>query len=157
MRRGFTILEMLVASLLLGMLMTILTMVFNSSSVAWRTGSALVSDMDDVRDAIAQVREEADNAIPWNGSLYRLVSPWDDAGALRSRACESGGLGRIPASLGSKDGDELRKDCASHQTGVGGVSKNGRYRTYVVNVMSGGPANDIMDWQAIWSFPDDFE
>ena len=27
--------------------------------------------------------------------------------------------------------------------------------SYTVNVMSGGPANDVEDWQAIWSFPDD--
>ena len=33
-RSGFTLIEMLVASLLLGMLVTILTMVFNSSSIA---------------------------------------------------------------------------------------------------------------------------
>ena len=40
MKKGFTILELLVASLLLGMLMTILTMIFNQSSIAWRTRSA---------------------------------------------------------------------------------------------------------------------
>ena len=32
---GFTLLEVLVASMLLAMLITILTMVFNSSSIAW--------------------------------------------------------------------------------------------------------------------------
>ena len=47
MRRGFTILELLVASLLLGMLVTILTMIFNQSSIAWRTGVAGVADLDE--------------------------------------------------------------------------------------------------------------
>ena len=37
---GFTLLEVLVASMLLAMLITILTMVFNSSSIAWSTGKA---------------------------------------------------------------------------------------------------------------------
>ena len=41
--------EILVASLLLGMLMTILTMVFNSSAIAWRTGRASNSMMSNAR------------------------------------------------------------------------------------------------------------
>ena len=46
MRRGFTILELLVAALLLGMLVTVLTMIVNQSSIAWRTGVAGLLDMD---------------------------------------------------------------------------------------------------------------
>ena len=34
MRKGFTIIELLVASLLLGLIVTILTMIFNQSSIA---------------------------------------------------------------------------------------------------------------------------
>ena len=45
MKRGFTILEMLVASLLLGMMVTVLTMIFNQSSIAWRTGIAGVVEI----------------------------------------------------------------------------------------------------------------
>ena len=37
-KNGFTLLEILVASMLMAMLITILTMVFNSSSIAWNTG-----------------------------------------------------------------------------------------------------------------------
>ena len=37
-RNGFTLLEVMVASLLLGLLVTALTMVFNQSSIAWRVG-----------------------------------------------------------------------------------------------------------------------
>ena len=51
MKKGFTILELLVASLLLGMLVTILTMIFNQSSIAWRTGTAVVEDLGDVRES----------------------------------------------------------------------------------------------------------
>lgn len=69
MRKGFTLIELIVASLLLGMLVTVLTMIFNQSSIAWRTGVASVADLDDVRDNIAEVRDEADNAFPamWPG------------------------------------------------------------------------------------------
>lgn len=157
MNKGFTILELLVASLLLGMLMTILTMVFTQSSVSWRLGSAMVSDLDDVRQNIGQVREEADNAVPCDGTLCRLLSPWDENGNLRPRICEEGGLSKIPANLASKSGEEIRRDAAGQQVNVGGSQGEGKYRSYTVNVMSGGPRNDIMDWQAIWSFPDDFE
>ena len=66
MKRGFTILELLVASMLLGMLVTILTMLFNQSSIAWRTGVAGVADLDEVRTNVAELRDEADNAYVWN-------------------------------------------------------------------------------------------
>ena len=56
MRKGFSLLELLVATLLFGMLMTILTMVFNQSSIAWRTGIAGISDLDKVRETVGQVR-----------------------------------------------------------------------------------------------------
>ena len=48
MRKGFTILELLVASLLLGMLVTIMTQIFSQSSIAWSTGTAGVVELDDV-------------------------------------------------------------------------------------------------------------
>ena len=44
-RNGFTLLEVLVASVLMGMLVTILTVIFNQSAIAWRTGKAGVADM----------------------------------------------------------------------------------------------------------------
>ena len=53
MRRGFTLLELMVASLLLSMLVTVLTMVFNSASIAWRTGTAGVAELKDVRTELA--------------------------------------------------------------------------------------------------------
>ena len=38
---------------------------------------------------------------------------------------------------------------------VGNAQTPGRVQNYTVNVMSGGPNNNVDDWQAIWSFPDD--
>ena len=89
MKKGFTIIELLVASLLLGMLTTILTMVFNQSSIAWRTGTAGVADLDDVRDNMAELREEADNAFLWNGEVRRITGLWDRDGNLFDRACDA--------------------------------------------------------------------
>lgn len=167
MRRGFTILELLVASLLLGMLTTILTMVFTQSSVTWRLGTAIVADLDDVRDNMAEIREEADNAFAWGGQVRRIVSPWDKNGALRKRACDAPGAGveqeetalvlSQKASSLATTGRRMLWTSAVNMLSVGTTTAPPNYDTYTVNVMSGGPNNDIMDWQAIWSYPDDFE
>ena len=87
---GFTLLEVLVASMLLAMLITILTMVFNSSSIAWSTGKASVAEMDEIRQKMSAASIAADNAVPrvdanspsdWG----LLVSPWRADGSLRRR------------------------------------------------------------------------
>lgn len=67
MRRGFTILELLVASLLLSILVTILTMVFNQSSIAWRTGVAGVSELGKTREQFGTIHDIEDDALPGLG------------------------------------------------------------------------------------------
>ena len=164
MRRGFTILELLVATLLLGVIVTILTMIFNQSSSSWRIGIASVSDMDDIRDNMAELREEADNAFAHGGRFYRAVGLWSDSGELRDRACDA-----PDSSVASEDGGRFRANLLNNMVSgrndlklrdlqplaVGNADSSSSYRSYTVNVMSGGPANDLDDWQAIWSFPDD--
>ena len=171
MRPGFTIIELLVASMLLGLLVTILTMIFNQSSISWRIGSAMISDMDDIRDNMAEIREEADNAFAYGGKLYRHVGLWDSNGDLHVRAACGDTL---DCSLVSDENRAWRpnylKQHASQLTArqnrnpwtwaqntfnVGMAKDQRTIRNYTVNVMSGGPANDVNDWQAIWSFPDD--
>ena len=92
-RSGFTLIEILVASLLLGMLMTILTMVFNSSAIAWRTGKASNSRMSLARRQLAYVQKLADNALPRINPVSRsdtgyILGPWDKKGDLRKRGVE---------------------------------------------------------------------
>ena len=170
MRRGFTILELLVASILLGMLATILTMIFTQSSVAWRLGTAIVADMDDIRDNVAEIREEADNAFAWGSQLRRTVGPWDSRGMLRKRACDAPGSGVDSEDGGKWTANVLKSKApglvasgnrrlwsSQNLISVGQTSTPDTFDTYTVNVMSGGPNNDIMDWKAIWSYPDDFE
>lgn len=173
MRRGFTIIELLVASMLLGLLVTILTMVFNQSSISWRIGVAGISDMDDVRDNMAELREEADNAFAYDGALYRYVGLWDANGDLHYRtACGENGsevdftavsaerqamapniLKRMSSQL--TQANRLPWSYAQNSFNVGMARDQRSVNSYTVNVMSGGPANDVEDWQAIWSFPDD--
>ena len=167
MKRGFTVLELLVASLLLGMLVTILTMIFNQSSIAWRTGVAGLLDMDEVRDNIAAVRDEADNLYVWNQDLHRMVSIWKDSGStaqLRNRAIDSTDntdVGEREKVQILRSESELKKDDPDPKRSFGPVDvKQGDAqsgRNWIVNVKSCGPNRVLNDYDDIWSNPDDFE
>jgi prepilin-type N-terminal cleavage/methylation domain-containing protein len=93
-RSGFTLIEILVASMLLGMLMSILTMVFNSSAIAWRTGRASNAKMSSARKQLAYAQKLADNALPRitaDGETGRIVSAWNfknNKQSVRDRAVE---------------------------------------------------------------------
>ena len=153
MKRAFTILELLVASLLLGMLVTILTMLFNQSSIAWRTGVAGVADLDDVRTNIADLRDDADNAYVWNNNVQRLVGLWDDSGTLRKRAWDVEGDGSVKGTVISlKDDSKLSE---TKTVSVGSGDSGSSIKTYSVNVKSAGPNREFNDYDDIWSFPDE--
>lgn len=173
MKRGFTILELLVASMLLGMLVTILTMIFNQSSIAWRIGKQGVSDLGDARYTIGFVREMSDNAFVYNNQCYRNIGLWDRSGALRSRACSSAispldsqdpqgstlsentrKFFALPEATSASAVQQLNfRDLKSKHVGSG--SSRASFKSLFVNVKSGGPKNDVKDYQAIWSAPDD--
>ena len=170
MKKGFTIIELLVASLLLGMLVTILTMVFNQSSIAWRTGTAGVADLDDIRDNVAELREEADNAfiakVGGSYQIFRHVGLWDAQGKLRDRACDA-----PQSEAPSEGGGKLRANILRNELSVSATTKPENFlpfnvgnagnprsvRNYTVNVMSAGPDKTFDTWDDIWSWPDDFE
>ena len=163
MRKAFTILELLVASLLLGMLMTILTMIFSQSSIAWRTGTAIVADLDDVRNNIAEVREEADNAYIWDDKVHRILGLWDDQGNLRKRAGDVGTEDKKDNQAGylrSKGGASISDDSDindfKNQADVSASGSFGKLNTYKINVKSSGPNKHLGDYDDIWSDPDDF-
>ncbi len=164
MKKGFTILELLVASLLLSMLVTILTMLFNQSSIAWRTGVAGVADLDEVRTNVAALRDEADNAYIWGNKVHRLVGPWDEKGNLRKRAWDASDMGGsgdskvtqaafLQARGGTFNDTTKLKDFNVISVGSG-ESGNG-LKTYTVNVKSAGPDLQFNTWDDIWSFPDE--
>ena len=163
MKKGFTILELLVASLLLGMLVTILTMIFNQSSVAWRTGVAGVADLDRARSYIAQVREETDNAYVWDDKVYRLTGLWDKTGNLRTRAwsivqTDTADDAALVKNKITSSNDTLSQDSLVIQNlDAGNPNGSGNATSYSVNVMSAGPNRKFGDYDDIWSAPDEFD
>ncbi len=169
MRRGFTILELLVAALLLGMLVTVLTMIFNQSSIAWRTGVAGLIDMDEVRDNVAAVRDEADSIYIWNNEIHRTLSIWKEGGTgarpqLRKRAVDSTDNSDVEERAKIqylKGRGELKKDDVEAKDAFGPVdvkqSESQSGKNWIVNVKSRGPNGVLNDYDDIWSNPDDFE
>ncbi len=161
MKKGFTILELLVASLLLGMLVTILTMIFNQSSIAWRTGEAGVANLDQACESVAEVREEADTVYIWENNIYRLVSPWDDRnGNLRTRAVlprgDAGATVEHLDAVVNKDLEDILKGDGDGYS-VDSVDGGATRKPFTVNVKSAGPNRKFDDYDDIWSFPDDFD
>ena len=158
MKRAFTILELLVASLLLGMLVTILTMIFNQSSIAWRTGVAGVADLDEARGKMAELRDEADNVYVWNNQPQRLLGLWNEQGNLRTRAVgvEDGGESTKYLENSASFSDDMRLNEIKPVDVGSGDSGNG-FNTYIVNVKSAGPDGELGTWDDIWSYPDDFD
>lgn len=174
MKKGFTILELLVASLLLGMLVTIVTMIINQSSISWRTGLAMVADLDEVRDNMGELREEADNAFVYkmNGQrqIFRYTGLWKKDGTFYDRACDAPN-----STTQSDDGNRWQANLLKDQVGtrlnpeqsawsgtanmlmVGAGQGDGSGKAYIVNVMSAGPDREFDTWDDVWSFPDDFE
>ena len=160
MKRGFTILELLVASLLLGMLLTILTMLVNQSSVSWRTGVASVAGLDEVRDNIAEVRDEADNAYVWNNKIHRILGLWDDQGNLRKRAWDVGVEDKADSralmlSARASSINDRAKPSDFTVLSVGSSASSGSLKTYTVNVKSAGPDREFNTYDDIWSYPDE--
>ena len=145
-RSGFTLIEILVASLLLGMLMTILTMVFNSSAIAWRTGRASNSKMSLARRQLSYAQYLADNALPRvdtqnSSKTGRVLGAWDRDGKPRGRAVEilSGNLPfALPNwnSMGS-NGSSVPQPW-QEVLGIEKLRADGG-DTYVVGVLSWGP------------------
>ena len=160
---GFTLLEILVASMLLAMLITILTMVFNSSSIAWSTGKASVAEMDEVRRKMSAASIAADNAVPGvevnnRNTWGYLVGPWDSNGKIRkgSRAIQRTGVGDnvlAKPSLGSGEDAWMYKNEQLWATlNPGSVRISGKAKSYAVGVWSLGPdgkentGDDISTW-----------
>ena len=161
-RRGFTLLEMLVASLLLGMLVTILTMVFNSSSIAWRTGKASNVQMGKIRYQLAVAQQTAESALPridvqTKSRVGRVLSAWDETGAVRQRAVgelKSGSLNGLYTFPSWDSRDTAGSSTFQPWVVVNNINdpKGLPSGSYIVGVLSYGPdgkvgtADDIDTW-----------
>ena len=157
-RGGFTLIEVLVASLLLGMLVTILTMVFNQSAIAWRTGKAGVAQLGQLRHDLTRAQYNAENIVPCVDASGNqdgmVVSAWQEDGEIRHRA-----LGRVPSGVNFSRPSFRNYESAGKARLVqpwGQVNsldsiKLGSGKTYIVGVMSQGPnVNDEDDDITTW-------
>jgi len=158
MRRGFTVLELLVASLLLGMLMTMLTMIFSQSSIAWRTGMAGVADLDDVRTKISCVRYQADNAYVWDGQVKWVHGIFDSQtgqprfGQRLVDGQTDRGNGQIEIKTSVSAGNP--NNSFGFSNSASGRNRSGE--NYVINVMSFGPDRvEDTRYDNIYTLPDD--
>ena len=152
MKKAFTVLELLVATMLLAMLVTILTMIFNQSSVAWTIGIASLTGLDDIRRKDAIYTAEADDAILGDGgSPVRLVSVWNENGSgLRSD-------GRTIAQdfkLLSPSASDMKDTLPDKNFALGSGSAQSR-TAYLVGVTSWGPDGQQGTWDDITTMPEE--
>lgn len=161
-KRAFTLVEVLVASLLLSMLVMILTMVFNQSSIAWRTGKASVAEMDKVRRYLSQTVRQAENILPGvdaNRQYGQVVSAWEDDkwkgqnSALRKRAVE-----RLNNTLLKGSFDPVANPRAWQNPNLSlSITPNGAFGAYTVGVWSYGPDGKEDTEDDISSWPNEME
>ena len=162
-KAGFTLIEMLVASLLLGMLMTVLTMVFNSSAIAWRTGKASISEMSQARRQLSFAQRMAEDALPGidenspsRNGVIRSAWKWDNNRSdLRKRAVEADPSWPFTMpnfSSGGSGGKGVTVPIPWSQVNAVQQLKNGVGKAFTVGVWSYGPdgkpntADDISTW-----------
>ncbi|MBR2837713.1 MAG: prepilin-type N-terminal cleavage/methylation domain-containing protein [Kiritimatiellae bacterium] len=180
-RSGFTVLELLVASLLLSMLVTMLTMIFNQSSIAWRTGVAGVVELDRVRARLGTYHDIEDDALPGLGQtasqmgsgasdsrdvLYRTVSVfkgWNGSGKLQQSADrdDSNCRGRLYDQLKWYEASGIQFSIQDARvgranTGVGAGTVRGG-KAFVVGVRSRGPDKVWDTADDINTFPEDVD
>lgn len=158
-RRGFTLLEMMVASILLGMLITILTMVFTASAAAWRNGKAGAWGLRTARRDLASYQRAASDALPRlkgnGGEIGYVSSVWVDGNSLISSAGESlqrGFATQPPMGMG-------REGVSSDRPGVVNIpvqlDNSEKTKTYLVGVGSAGPDGEWNTDDDIVSWPED--
>ena len=163
MRRAFTILELLVATMLLAMLVTILTMIFNQSSVAWTIGVASLTGLDDIRRRDAVCCQTAENAIrrDLSGGQFSYVTSVFASNAdtdsksvvLRTRAVSATNpdAASSPPSLSTTALD----DPMPNQTIALGSGSANRRAAYIVGVTSWGPDGEQGTWDDITTMPEE--
>lgn len=154
MKKGFTLLELLIASLLLSMLVTILTQLFSQSSIAWRTGESGVAELDRMRADISALQRDADNAILVKGETRRLNGVWNnETGELNERGYQHRTTTWEYKSFPSNAAKAPNKwvDITVSKQGSGGK----KVKNYLVGVTSAGPDGEFGTWDDITSWPTD--
>ena len=154
MKNGFTLLELLVASLLLGMLVSILTTIFSQSSIAWSTGEAGVVELNAARRDMAELQVAADNLLDKQGRSVQSV--FRDLGSeLNERACTSQSPGGKASSVnidnpGTWSGISVGGAASATPRGAVGDGE-----AYAIGVRSAGPDRRFGTWDDITTWPPD--
>ena len=165
-RGGFTLIEVLVASLLLGMLVSILTMVFNQSAIAWRTGKAGVSQLGKLRRQLSFAQYTADNILPRvdansKGVNGLVLSAWNEKGEVRRRAVTSLQSAVTPnfqlPNFNSYESSGTKMVTPWAQISTLHAIRSGKESTFVVGVLSYGPDGVKDTDDDITSWPEDVQ
>jgi len=156
---GFTLLEMLVASLLLSMMVVALSMVFSSSAASWRIGRAGVDGLHKMRHRSSDYQLSADNALPnlkGKGSGVGYVrAVWVSGSSLVDLDGNgvSNGRGFDTADVyGGQQGVDTSGNRPFKQDLSVGSANGNSYDNYVIGVGSAGPdhewgtKDDIATW-----------
>ena len=167
------------------MLVTMLTMIFNQSSMAWNTGVASVTDLETVRKKIGASHDIADDVLPGIGQTgvrdigdsgreikYRTVSlfkNWNGNGQLQasdpSENCSGRAFDQINwgkeeltelTSYGNQDAWSGKKT-DSFGSGIKGQNTGIGVGGYVVGVKSAGPDRKWNTDDDINTFPEDIQ
>ena len=177
MRKAFTLLEVMVATMLLSMLVTILTMIFNQSSIAWSTGVASVTALGDIRETMSVCAREADNVVldDRGNTILGVTSVWElwNDGKWQTSKNKSGAARTLKAyadfeekfraqNLNASDVRDPLLDKVITVNGGGALSQNpgrgGGYDTFLVGVHSYGPDGKTggdNSWDDISTMPEE--
>ena len=154
---AFTLIEVMVATLLMVMLVTILSMIFNQSSVAWSVGLASVTGLDRAREDISVYAREAENSILSDDGtrVLQLTSIFDDVSHDLK-----GGDGRTLVMTSEKlnaSPNDLSDPLAARTYAVTGSGTAG-HETFIVGVHSYGPDRKTggdNSWDDISTLPEE--
>ena len=86
-RRGFTLLEMLAASVLLGLLVTLLLSLFNQGEIAWTVGETTAVETGRQERSLVRAARDGADAVFVKGptpTAVRLLSAWGANGDVRT-------------------------------------------------------------------------
>ncbi len=145
----------MVATMLLAMLVTILTMIFNQSSIAWSAGVASVTSLGDTREEMSIRSNEAEDAfLSDDGStVLRIASVW----ATEGKGLRTGGRALRSDFERTVSRSDLGDPMMASAVSVGGGSSAG-HDTFLVGVHSYGPdgrTGGDYSWDDISTMPEE--
>ena len=156
----------MVASILFGMLVIVLTMIFNQSSIAWRTGVATVASLGDTQRALGTFQEISDDILPGLGDKNagggsgdnrnlnnRTVSLWDgDQLRLGRRAFDTvTGQGNAPIYTSVSEAETCKAQS------INGAGAGQSASLFTVGVRSAGPDRKFGTDDDITTWPEEVE